>query len=318
MTRIYTVLGAIDEAPDGVLSMHEHVPVDRGGNAAEKADAQRFATAQLASAHAQGLSMVAEVSPTRDIRALVEVSRSSGVAIVPCTGTYILSAEQQRWTRDRFRERMDREMADGIEGTGILPGVIKVAGREAALTSGETAAFQAAADVQRSSGRSICTHAVSGCAAQQRVLEASGADLSRVYFSHTEAEFGWEGRTVLEELEYLEDVARRGSCLCFNNFGNVAHTTVDNLATLLKGLAEAGFLDRILLTMDLIWDYAEGRRAILWEDINPDGPLRLYGYLLTHVLPWLRGLGFTKAEIRLMTAATPERLLRVGRPQPWS
>lgn len=312
MPIIYTALGPIDDVPKGVISMHEHVPVDRAGTPAERTDAIAYATNELINARSRGLSVIAEVSPTRDLRAVAEISRRSGVVIVPCTGTYVLSDEQESWTRRQFFERMQRELEEGIDGSGVLPGIIKVAARSTELTRGETAAFQAAADAQVSSGRPICTHAVSGCVNQQRVLEQSGADLSRVYFSHTEAEFGWEGRSPEAQLAYLLEVARRGSSLCFNNFGNVAHTTPEHLAFLLKGLGDAGYLDRILLTMDVIWDYVGGRRVILWEDINPDGPIRLYAYLLTHVLPWLRTLGFTESEIGTMTELTPVRLLGVA------
>jgi len=38
---------------------------------------------------------------------------------------------------------------------------------------------------------------------------------------------------------------------------------------------------------------------LLWERENKDGddPLRWYGYILSHVVPWLRSIGVSEANV---------------------
>lgn len=136
-----------------------------------------------------------------------------------------------------------------------------------------------------------------------------GADPAFLYFSHVEAEFGWEGRTLGEEIDYLVTVAQRGSVLSYNNFGNVAHTKQDNLVAIIKAMIDEGLAYHQVATMDLTWDYVGDQRRILWEDENPDGSARTYAYLLNTVVPWLSSHGISREHIESMVIATPRRLL---------
>jgi predicted metal-dependent phosphotriesterase family hydrolase len=60
--------------------------------------------------------------------------------------------------------------------------------------------------------------------------------------------------------------------------------------------------------MDLIFGYQDGQRKILWEDINPDGKIRSYAYLISHVIPWMRSAGIAEDLIDKMTRGTPRRI----------
>ena len=102
--------------------------------------------------------------------------------------------------------RMTRELNEGIDGTNVKAGIIKVAGNLPELTPWEVQVFTAAAKVQRKTGVCIATHACAGSREQADVLLRAGADLNRVFFSHVEAEFGWQGRTLKEEAIYLETI----------------------------------------------------------------------------------------------------------------
>jgi phosphotriesterase-related protein len=201
------------------------------------------------------------------------------------------------------------EIDNGIDGTQIRPGVIKVRGDKPQLTDYEVRAFMAAGRAQRRSGLPVCTHAVSGCQSQQAVLERAGADLSRVYFSHVEAEFGWEGRSLEQEQSYLKSVVAKGSTLSYNNFGNWAHTKPESLIAIIKALVDGGFEKNQVATIDFVWDYDEdGQQKILWADINADGPRRTYSYVMSDVVPWLRSMKVAEADIRRMIVDNPRRL----------
>jgi predicted metal-dependent phosphotriesterase family hydrolase len=143
---------------------------------------------------------------------------------------------------------------------------------------------------------------------QQKVLEDAGADLSKVYYSHVEAEFGWEGRTLSQQIDYLEEVVRKGSTLSYNNFGNWAHTRPEHLSAIIGALVDRGYSDHHVATMDLIFDYVAGQRKVLWEDINVDGKDRTYSYLLSHAVPWMISEGVSATDVGKMIQHTPARI----------
>ena len=310
MRHVITVTGTINPDQIQIASMHEHIPLDIAG--VHEKDAFDFSVAELTRAHSLGLDTVVEVSPRRDAARIREIAELTGINVIVSTGFYAYTEDEKQFSEEQFYAHMMRELQEGIGETGIQPGVIKIAARAPALESYEVNAFRAAARAQIACGVSICTHAVTGCAAQQIVLEQAGANLEKVYFSHVEATQGWEGRNVEQEIEYLLAVVRRGSTLSYNNFGNVAHTSAETLLKIIKAMIMEGMSSRQVCTMDTIWHYDTGKRKLLWEDINPDGPNRTYSYLLTHVFPWLRNAQISDDHIREMTRDNPRRLLSVG------
>ncbi|HEY8359039.1 MAG TPA: hypothetical protein VIL30_16400, partial [Ramlibacter sp.] len=224
-TKIQTVSGLIDSDEMGLTSLHEHIPIHRATTEAEREDAHRYCVAELNKAWDLGLKTIVEVSPRRDIEAIKRVSEETQTQIVVCTGFYVdLTPDEMNYSVDDFRRHMMGEIENGIAGSKIYPGVIKLAAQRAELTDTEKRLFQAGGMVQKEVGLPICTHAVAGCRNQQDILEAAGANLTKVYYSHVEAEQGWEGRTLAQQIQYLLDVVRKGSTLSYNNFGNWAHT----------------------------------------------------------------------------------------------
>jgi phosphotriesterase-related protein len=307
--KVQTVAGTIDSDEMGRTSLHEHIPIHRATSAIEREDAHQFCVAELNTAARLGLRTIVEVSPRRDIEGIKRVADETEMQIVVCTGYYTdLTTEEMGYSVDQFRRHMMTEIERGIAGSGVYPGVIKLAARAHKHTEAEVRLFEAGGMVQRDTGLPVCTHAVSGCSAQQDILEAAGANLAKVYYSHVEAEKGWEGRTLAQQIDHLTDVVRKGSTLSYNNFGNWAHTSEDNLSAIIRALAERGFADNQVATMDLIFSYVDGKRKILWEDINADGKIRSYAYLITHVIPWMRSRGIDDALIHKMTHSTPQRI----------
>ncbi len=303
---IPTVTGEILPGRMGITSVHEHVPV--GSNAEERERSIAFAISELKQAKALGLDTIIEVSPTRDAAALRQVSAATGVQVVCCTGSYLLKEHQLSMTVKDFESHMRREIEDGIGGTQVRPGVIKVAARGLPIKEAEKNLFIAAARIQQQYNLPICAHAVSGCAEQQQILEKAGADLRHCYFSHIEATFGWSGRSVNAQIDYLQKVVEKGSTLSFNNFGNWNHTKAEDLARILSELTRRGFDDRMVATMDLTWSFDKGDMKILWADTNADGKDRTYSYLLRKVVPWLRENGIPQKSIDKFISGNPEKL----------
>lgn len=172
----------------GITSVHEHIPMPADPALREKSRA--FAVSELKKAKALGLQTIVNVGPTDDVAGIREVSLATGINVVCCTGFYVLKDEQQTMSVNDFENKMRRDVEYGLQGTPIRPGVIKVATRGLLVTPAEKKILIAAARIQQRYNLTICTHAVSGCAEQQQILEAAGADLSHCYVSLVEATFG--------------------------------------------------------------------------------------------------------------------------------
>lgn len=307
MFRTPSVTGYLSADELGLTSMHEHVPLDLAGPYWD--DAFKFAVKELISAREAGLSTIVEVSPRRDIHGIRRVAEETGMNILVCTGFYRYTDEEKGYSVEQFRRHMLEEIENGIEGTNVRPAVLKIA-TDIVPEEHEIRALEATGQVQRETGLLVCVHSVGGCKFQQEILESVGADLARVYFCHVEAEFGWEGRKIDEEIDYLIEVVKKGSVLCYNNFGNWAHTHPENLARIIQTLIQKGFADYQVISIDCTWSYEGGRRKILWEEINPEGYRRTYSYLLNDAVPWLRQNGISEEYILKMLRDTPRRMFK--------
>lgn len=306
---IPTVTGEILPRQMGITSLHEHIPLNFEPE--QRAKSMAFAISELKKAKEKGLQTIVEVSPTRDAAGLREVSLATGVNVVCCTGYYVLTKEQQSLTVEECENHMITEIEEGISGTSIRPGVIKVAAKGLPITPAEKNVLIAAARVQKRYGLPICTHAVSGCAEQQQILEEAGADLTRIYFSHVEATFGWSGRKVEQQIDYLENVVKKGSTLSFNNFGNWYHTKPEDLALIIRELTKRGYDDRMVATMDLTWTFENNDLKILWSDTNEDGKNRTYSYLLQKAVPWMRENRISRKSVNKFIHDNPQRLFTI-------
>ncbi len=303
---IPTVTGELSPHQMGITSAHEHIQLQSDPVQREKSMA--FAVADLKRAKELGLKTIIDVTPTRDVRGLKEVSLATGINVVCCTGFYLLNDEQQAFKVPDFENHMIREIEDGIQGTQIRPGVIKVAVRGLPITEGERNVLIAAANVQKRYNMPVCTHAVSGCAEQQEILEQAGADLNHCYYSHVEATFGWSGRNVEQVIEYLHKVVEKGGTLSFNNFGNWNHTRPEDLSLIIKELVKRGFDDRMVATMDLTWSFADNKLKILWSDTNEGGEDRTYSYLLRKAVPWMKENGVPERSVNKFILDNPRRI----------
>ncbi|MDR0718432.1 MAG: hypothetical protein LBF78_02260, partial [Treponema sp.] len=116
-----------------------------------------------------------------------EISEKSGLQIICTTGYYFEGGGSppyfRRWLRsgggeEAIYEMFMTEISDGIAGTGIKPGVIKVASSKDVITDYETAFFKAAAKVQRETDIPIITHTQNGTMGveQAKLLLSEGAN----------------------------------------------------------------------------------------------------------------------------------------------
>jgi len=312
--QVATVLGNVSPEDLGVTLTHEHVlnaspgvttfwPELIGGRT-EYIDR---AVDLLRAAHEQsGIETIVDLTPVdfgRDITMLREVSSRSGMKIVACTGHHRQpSATTLVRTTDELADFFTREVTDGIDGTGIRAGIIKVASDREGVTDFEERVLRAAARTHVRTGVPITAHSYSpGRVGEQQValLESEGVDLTRVCIAHCDD---------VDDPEYLESLAARGCYLGFDRFpggplGATFETDWDARYSLLLAGLRTGLGRSMLLSHDFSLGITvfETDRAEEYQRSYPDG----LQFISRHVLPRLAADGVAEDEIRALLVDNP-------------
>ena len=306
--KVWTMKGSVGIDTLGTTLIHEHVlfgmiPDDL------RAASVEFAVKLLNGAARVGIESVVDLSPARDIRLYQKVADQVSIKIVPSTGFYLygrMPKAMQEMNEDQMFEHMLREVTEGIDGTKIRAGIIKVAAAKTPITQWEQSVFRAAAKVQKKTRTPIATHAIFEPRAQFDLLVNTGADPKRCFFSHIEAEFGWGGRPLEQQAEYLLSIAKEGGSLLFNNFGYEADTPWAHMVFLLRHLCDKGHANRILTSVDCNWEWKEGK-VVFASDRHPESGKKTYAYMMTDAVPALLKAGFSAKEIQTFLVDNPRR-----------
>jgi phosphotriesterase-related protein len=317
MAAIPTVRGTIDSAQLGVTLMHEHLCFRAKEEHREQAMAYQVTLAEKAVQ--VGINTLVDLSPDPEVGRIIELSeRVPDLNLILCTGAYLQGSTPERirgLSEDGMVELMVRNLTEGyegFEGTGVRAGIIKVASSGPELNEWEQRNFRAAARVQQKLRAPIATHACAGARAQMELLREHGADIRATLYSHVEAEFGWEGRSREEEARYLEDVARAGGYLLFNNFDFEFDTPFGDLLYLINYFEESGYGDRVFVSIDANWVIDDDGR--IWheaEKAHPETGKRTYAYAITHAAPMLMAAGVSLQRIWRYLVESPRRYFEV-------
>ncbi len=318
MTTIQTLRGPIGLDQLGQTMMHEHV-FFRSYPEKWHDKIVAFARTEILELVGVGGQTLVDVGPLPQRRMdwYAEIASQVDLNIIMPTGFYVegrTPADLRAHNEDAYVERFTGELTEGIGDSGIRAGVIKVAGNKAQLTPWEIKVMRAAARVQRETGVPICTHACEGARSQFDVLTKAGADPERLYFSHVDAEFGWEGRTLTEEAKHLIEIAKEGGSLYFNNFALERDTPPEDLMFLLHVLCDKGYAHRVLFGIDANF-YADEDGTIYWEDekTNPETAVRDYAYTFTGAIPLMRRWGFRDEDFHTFLVENPRRMFSTTR-----
>jgi phosphotriesterase-related protein len=300
---VQTVLGPLDVSKLGFTLTHEHV------GSKETIDSNRTRAVadvveKLKEARDAGIDTIVDVTTFdvgRDIRFREEISRKSGMQIVAATGQHFYAPESLNVrSLQEITELFIREIEQGIEGTDIKAGVIKVAARSEIMTPAEEKVFKAAARASKATGVPIETHSNSRRRAgetQAGIFEAEGVSAARVSLGHSDD---------TDDMNYLVGLAKRGYTLGMDHtfWGMASEATLpwQKRANCIKQLVDAGFVDKIFLSND--WVYGDVER----EKVNPDGML----FTIRKTIPYLKQIGVSQRDIHVMTVENPKRFFSRG------
>ena len=312
MPTVNTVLGPVDTANLGFTLSHEHVGTNAAGlrhtypEIIDRAGIEEQATAALKEAYDEGLRTMVDVSTFdlgRDIQLIKDVSRGSGVHIIAATGNHLAVPRPfGELSPDVIAPLFVKEIEEGIEGTGIKAGIIKVASDRGGVTQPQEVVLRAAARAHLRTGTPISTHTWSPDRVGERqveVLQEEGVDLNRVYIGHSNDD---------TDMDYLLGLLEKGVWLGLDRYpgGRVAGTpNWEERTEMVKRLIDAGHAHRIMLSHDYSVPKARHGAEVQEERrrANPDG----FSFIIRRVLPRLKELGVKEGDIDQIMKENPRR-----------
>lgn len=302
--HVQTVDGPVGPGSLGVTLAHEHVFLelwsrDGQGYIGQLRDEDVLA-AELGAFRAAGGGCVVDQTPGgagRDPEGLRRISARTGLKIVTGCGWYTEpyyppADDLARRSVAAIAEQLVREIRDGLDGTGVKPGVIgEIGASQGWISPLEERVHRAAARAQVATGLPLATHTLyhSTGAAQMALFEEEGVDPARVCIGHCDT---------FPSLDYCLSVARWGGYVSIDNVGHVAGDHEEQVRRVVLGLLDAGFGEHVLLSQDV------GQVS----ELRSRGG-RGYTYLAERFLP---ALDLDEDTCRLLTVDNPARWLTIA------
>ncbi|MEJ8566202.1 phosphotriesterase family protein [Elongatibacter sediminis] len=258
----------------------------------------------------------------RNVPRMQKVAKQVPVNIIVTTGWYTLYELPYYFHyRENFPEMYGpgdgpsledfivRDIEEGILDTGVRAAAIKVLSDKYGIegTPDVRKVFGISARAHRRTGAPLLTHTVGTDMArlQQDVFLEDGVDLSRVVLGHLDRA---APDAKLSEFEFLLD---RGSFISFDGWGNgepnmVASNPSSREKNLdrIVALINKGYGDHILISAGLMPFYDAFPQAF-----RAGGNYHAYSRLAVDIIPTLKEMGVSDADIKRLTVDNPRRVL---------
>ncbi len=306
--EVITVNGPISSEKMELSLIHEHLLVDFIG--ADSTGYQRWnrdtviarVLPYLLEAKSKGVKTFVDCTPAylgRDPWLLKSLSEKSGIQIITNTGYYgavdnkYLPAHAFTETANQLAQRWIDEFREGIEGSGVRPGFMKISvGSEVALSDLHQKLVRAAAIAHLSTGLTIASHTGPALPALEEIaiLQQEGVDPSAFIWVHAQAE---------KDYSYYDRVYNLGAWISLDG---VAWDVEGHLERLLY-CKEKGLLEKVLLSHDAGW-YKPG---------EPNGgDFKGFTAIFDELIPQLIENGFSREEINQLLVVNPSNAFTVA------
>lgn len=304
--NVQTVKGPVAVSALGPTLIHEHVLVDFIG--ADSIHPTRWDRTMVVEqvlpyfrkAKQLGIRTIFECTPNylgRDPLLLRQLADSTGLNFITNTGLY--GAVNNKYlpkyafteTARQLADRWISESKNGIEGTGILPGFIKIGVNASPLSPLHRKLVEAAAMTHLATGLTICSHTGPAVAALEElaVLQASGVHPAAFVWVHAQEE---------KDLSLLVKAAGMGAWISLDGIG---WGSVDEYFPKLQLLKNSGLLSRTLISHDAGW-YKPGEAG--------GGSFTGFTQIHEKLFPGLLSLGFTQKDLDTLLVINPRLAFR--------
>lgn len=314
--QIMTVSGPIPAHKMGITLPHEHITTDFTGAEIvkqpqyEQAGAVAGILPYLMELRALGCTTLFECTPNyigRDVRLLKTLSERTGINIVTNTGYYAaanykyLPKHFYEETAEQLAERWTKEWEEGIDGTGIRPGFIKIGVNKAPLSEHERKLVEAAAITHLQTGLTIAIHTGDGAAASEELewLMSKGVAPDAMIWVHAQND--------KDDDHHLSDLARLGVWISLDGV-NAKPRQLKRYLYQLQSMRAEGLLDKVLISHDDGWAVKsvekEGKKSIELSLFN-NGNRIPYHTIFSKLIPDLLSSGFTRKDIKQIMVKNP-------------
>jgi len=304
---IPTLTGEIGPGELGFTLPHEHLFLLSPGLLSDwphvfdrEAEVDR-SVAMLGAAYRAGVRTVVDVTTIdlgRDIGLMQEVARRSPVNVIVATGLHLRPPGfVNRRIPAAITELFVHDLTEGIAGTGLRAGVIKIASGEEVKAQNEVH-LRAAARAHVRTGAPIITHSDAATRTgwrQVEVFREEGVELDRVVIGHV-------GDTT--DVGYLAQLAEAGAILGMDRFGTGLGANDDQRVATVAELCRRGLAGSMVLSHDTSC-YSD---TLPWKVREKTLPHWDLTYIPNHIIPALRSAGVGEADVEAMTVTNVRRL----------
>lgn len=299
MPHLYTTHGKLTRDQLDFILPHEHIFVDLrtpntpGQGKAELQPVIDLMSPELVAIKKQGVTALVECTPEgvgRRADLVTAVARDADLPVVLPTGIY-REPWVPAWAIEADEEYlfnwMEAELKDGIKESGVPAGFIKLSAGDDGLTHIEEKILRAAIRASKKTNAVIGSHTINSWVVEQqvKVMKSEKFDLSRFIWIHAQ----------VDTLESNLKLAPLGLWIEYDHIDGETEADAEIIRRM-QALVEAGYGDRILLSMDRGWfDPA-------LENGGVAQPFTLLGDVF---LPKLREAGFSEEQIHGFIATNP-------------
>ena len=309
--KINTVSGPVETSELGPALMHEHIScadwsmrMNFGARFFELENIIETATEMFAKMKREcGIMTVVDGTPInlgRDVRLARETAERTGLNFVVSSGFYYQEEPGLIYRpEDEIYDLLLYECQNGIDGAGILPGIMKAA-VENELTPYLRKILSAVARVAAKTGLPVFCH--------HNPYRKSGGEIIDIFESRGVAPhriiLGHSGDT--DDLPYLLEMLGRGCYIGMDRFGYCSISlSLKRRCSAIAALCEKGYGQRMFLSHDLA-----AYLALFGNGPNDkndgEGPPD-FTFIHKTVLPELLAAGVTQTEFDIMMEENPKR-----------
>lgn len=287
---------------NGITYMHEHTTIDLSElkcNEDCQLDVFSETVREYKKLYEKGVRNIVDVTNFgmgRNIPFVQKVAGESGINIIHATGFYqekFYPIQVFRETKEQLAERMVKEITVGIKGTNVKAEIIgEIGTSHNKWTDAEKKVFEAVVMVHKETNKPITTHTSLGTLGHEQVafFKKNGVDLNRVIIGHVD---------LTGDFDYILKIIKEGAYVEFDTIGKENYMPDQVRADILKKLQDLGFIDRVLLSMDIT------RKSHL-EYLGGLG----YSFLLDNFVPRLQQSGVTDESIEKMLVKNPMTFMK--------
>ncbi|MDY0404787.1 TatD family hydrolase [Virgibacillus sp. 179-BFC.A HS] len=239
---------------NGITYMHEHTTIDLSEVKNDEdchLDVFPETVKEFQKLYQKGVRNIVDVTNFgmgRNIPFVQKVAKETGIHIIFSTGYYqekFYPIQVFRETREQLAERMIKEITTGIKGTDAKAEIIgEIGTSHNKWTETERKVFEAVVIAHKETKKPITTHTSLGTLGHEQVdfFKTNGVDLNRVIIGHVD---------LTGDADYILKMLKEGVYVEFDTIGKENYMPDQVRADILKKVQDQGYMDQILVSMDI-------------------------------------------------------------------